>query len=70
MSQHPHDWYMDWPGNYCKRCGCDDPAELCLGGCSLAPSDENGMPDPSRCPVHGDPKLWECDAYAPDPLEG
>jgi hypothetical protein len=23
----PHDWALSWPGNFCKRCGIDDPLE-------------------------------------------
>lgn len=25
-----HDWALSWPGNYCKRCGLDDPLEAGL----------------------------------------
>lgn len=57
-----HDWYMGFPGNFCKRCGCDDPMELCMGGCDLSPSDENGYPNPFECPVHGNRELFLCPA--------
>lgn len=57
----PHDWALSWPGNYCKDCGCDDPGEMCMGGCAQAPSDENGYPDVMKCPVHGlKSGLWHC----------
>lgn len=57
-----HDWYMCFPGNYCKRCYCDDPAEYCVGCCSKAPSDEHGYPNPALCPEHGvhNDDLWVC----------
>lgn len=26
----PHDWLRGWPGNFCKRCGMDDPVEAAI----------------------------------------
>jgi hypothetical protein len=58
-----HDWNLSWPGNTCKRCFADDPAEQCIADCKQAPLDEDGYPNPSECPVHGiDSGLWECPA--------
>ena len=25
-----HKWYMGWPGNFCLKCGADDPIELAM----------------------------------------
>lgn len=27
-----HEWKLSWPGNYCLKCGIDDPIELALAG--------------------------------------
>jgi hypothetical protein len=26
-----HQWKRSWPGNFCVRCGYDDPFEQCVG---------------------------------------
>lgn len=61
-----HKWHMSWPGNTCVRCGADDPVEQCMGICDLAPPDENGYPDPRKCPEHSKPEYWECLAVPDD----
>ena len=64
---NPHDWSLGWPGCYCKRCGADDPAEMCIGTCDLAPIDDEGYPDPFRCPEHGiyNTEWWDCQGHLP-----
>ena len=55
-----HEWALTWPGNFCKRCGCDDPMEQCMADCKQCPVDEQGWPDPGKCPEHMKDEYWDC----------
>lgn len=39
-----HEWKLAWPGNYCLKCGIDDPIEAAVSGVT-----ENGMVQCPEC---------------------
>lgn len=55
-----HDWKLSWPGNYCLKCGMDDPLEaaLCCPDCKF-----EGGP-------YGLDNWTPCEAHKPQPCKG
>lgn len=47
-----HKWNLSWPGNFCRKCGADDPMELCVAdGHDTFVFDDNGNPIGTKpCP--------------------
>jgi hypothetical protein len=72
MSSAPpaHSWVLGWPGNFCTRCGLDDPVEVSLGcpQCYVpcSPEDEERDPQPRVC-AECQPR-WDA-AKAPCPAQ-